>query len=171
MTRTVRGVRALISVAMLAGVLAGGWAQTPDVRAAVGSRAGPIIWISGTSGASAGACQINVGVDVSASSTQIQNITYAVHGPAGTAVTKYVATGGALKGKESYTYTADRTDLAVSTITTVTTTDGSVPVTVHESGNAWVGSTKVDVSGMSNQPILTVIGSTATAKPNANWGL
>jgi hypothetical protein len=170
MTKVVSGVRALMGVAVLAGVLAGGWTHTPDVRAAVASRAGPIIWISGTTGASAGACQINVGVDVSASSTQIQSIVYAVHGPVGTVVTKYVATGGALQGKESYTYTADRTDLAVSTITTVTTTGGSVPVIVHESGNAWVGSTHVDVSGMSNQPILTVIGSHSTAKPNANWG-
>jgi hypothetical protein len=170
MTIIVRGVRTVMSVAILAGALAGSWAHTPDVRAAVASRAGPLIWIAGTSGASAGSCQINVGVVVSASSTQIQTITYAVHGPVGTAVTKYVATGGALQGKESYTYTADRTDLSVSTITTVTTTGGSVPVTVHESGNAWVGSTHVDVSGMSNQPILTVIGSDSTAKPNVNWG-
>ena len=170
MGNVVPGIRALLSVVVLAGILAGGWAHTPDVRAAVASRGGPIIWIAGTSGASSGPCQINVGVTVSASSTQIQNITYAVHGPVGTRVTNYVATGGALQGKESYTYTADRTDLKLSTSTTVTTTGGSVPVIVHESGNAWVGSTQVDVSGMSNQPILTVIGSDSTVKPNANWG-
>ncbi len=169
MTKVVRGVRALMGVTVLAGVLAGGWAHAPEVRAAVGSRAGPIIWIADASGAGA-TSQINVGVDVSASSTQVQSISYAVHGPVGTVVTTYVATGGALQGKETYSYTADRTDQTVSTITTVTTTGGSVPVTVHESGNAWLGSTQVQVAGMSNQPILTVIGSASTVKPNVSWG-
>jgi hypothetical protein len=172
MSKTAVGVRAIAAVGVLAGVLAGGWGRTPDVRAAVASRGDPKIWIAGTSGGVSISCKITIDVAVSTTSGSIQSITYAIHGPIGTAVTQEVATGGALKGMESYTYTADQTDRQVMTVTTVTTTGGSVPVTVAESAvQQSLGSTaSLTVSGMSNLPITTLVSAGSAKAPAVNWG-
>jgi len=174
MTRIGPGMRSVVSVGLLAGVLAGGWGRTADVRAAVGSRGDPLFSISGTSGGAVVSYGIQLGVTVSAASTQVQRVTYALHGPVGTAVKWSFNTDDSLSAKEAYTYTADRTDLQVVAVTTVTTTGGSVPVTVNEAavqvGTSLAFTAPFQVSGMSNQSITTSIGG-SQMNPSAAWGL
>jgi hypothetical protein len=175
MRRIVVGVRAVVAVGVLAGVLAGGWVHTPDVRAAVASRGDPVFLLSGTSGGTAIAYRVQVGVSVSALSSQITSVTYVVHGPAGTVVTQQYATDDALAAKEVYTYAADRADQKFVAVTTVTTTGGSVAVTISESAASQsagsTASTSLSQSGMSNQPITTTVSVGASSnKPLVNWG-
>ena len=163
-------VRAVLGVAVLAGGILGGWGHTSEARAAVASRGDPIFWLAGTSGGAAADYGIQIGVAVSTSRDNILGITYALHGPVGTTVTLEYATPDTLAALESYTYTADRADKQVVAVTTITTTGGSVPVTVNESAiqvGTHIGLTvPFEVSGMSNQSITTVIGD-----PNLNIGV
>jgi hypothetical protein len=175
MSRTAVGVRAIVAVGVLVGVLAGGWGRTPDVRAAVASRGDPVLLVTGTANGVPVAYGIEIGVSVATASTQIQHVTYALSGPVGTSVRLEFATDDTLAAKESYTYTATRGDQLVVAVTTVTTTGGSVPAVVTESeinvakglGVAMSSDTE---SGYSNAPVTTTVGGGTLKQPNVNWG-
>ena len=156
------GVRAIMGVAALAGVLVGGFGRASETRAAVASRGDPIFWIAGASGGVAANYGVQIGVSVSTNSKRVVGINYALHGPVGTAVRWSFITDDNLAAVESYTYTADRTDQQVVTVTTVTTAGGSVPVTVSEAAiqisSLLSGTPPFQVSGLSNQGITSVVG-------------
>jgi hypothetical protein len=149
-------VRAIGAAALLVGILGGGWRQTPDARAAVASRGDPTFWIGpgATLTSSDDKLQITVSVN-----TVVQHVTYAIHGPQGTAVHSVQYTGGALSGLESYTFAADQATHRYLVVATVKTS-APAPVTITEQ-LLTAGSTSPKpntFTGLSNQGITTIVG-------------
>jgi hypothetical protein len=156
MSKATGAIRALGVTSLLAGVLVGGWRQTPDARAAVASRGDPTFWIG--PGATLTTSDDKLQITVSVNSV-VLHVTYAIHGPQGTAVHSVQYTGGALSGLESYTFAADQTThryLVVATVKTAVATS----VTITEQ-LLTIGSTSPKpntFTGLSNQSITTVVG-------------
>lgn len=159
---------------LVAGLVASG-GLVHNAHAAVASRRDPVFTITGSSGGTAISATVTLGVTVSASGSSISGITYVVHGPSGTKVTNTVDSGDTISGPESVTYIADLTTNKFTTSTTVSTTNGNVPVTVAATLSETVGtSTKISaatsVSGTSNVVLTSSLGSGGTYSPNAVWG-
>jgi hypothetical protein len=172
-------VRGVVSGLLLAGILVGSWRQT-SADAAVASRGDPTFWIGPGSTEPAFDNKLQMRVDIDATGSAVQHITYAIHGPRGTAVHSVLYTGGKLDGLESYTFVADQSPNQYVVVTTVTT-DDTVPVEVTEqlvtpgtaatpavrtAGSA--SSAPVATSGQSNKGITT--SSSAPSAPVATTG-
>ena len=88
---------------------------------------------------------VQVVASISASSTQVKGVSFVIHGPVGSSLTKELLAGAG----ETYAYTADRVDTSYSTVTTVRVSEAAVPVTVTSSvlGNRYAdGAVPVDGS-------------------------
>lgn len=162
-TLTRRGIVSMVSLALL---LAGGLQYTSSTRAAVASRRDPVFCISTPTATGSSTLKLQIIETISAASSQIAHVSYALEGPVGSKVTGVLTTAGLPAGSESYTYTADRTDTTIAAITTVTTTGAAVPVTI----NADVVNTslKTTVTGSSNAGIKFMLLNYLSG--NANWG-
>lgn len=109
-----------------------------------GCRTDPIIYLSNGT-------QFNMVINISDDSSDVNKVTYAVHGPSGTTVTKIVYTGNAFAGKEFFTYTANEKTGHFDTYTAVYTGAASMSVTATTSVQ---GGKSASASGHSNQQLL-----------------
>ncbi len=171
MKKTISGlVRGTACAVIVASGLAGLWQHTPGAHAAVASRRDPILLISTPTASGATLTLVQVVASISANSTQVKGVSFAIHGPVGSSLTKELLTGAG----ETYTYTADRVDTSYSTVTTVTVSGAAVPVTVTSSVLATDMQTvlyqSTAVAGMSGKGITTTVCPVALANTNAGWG-
>ncbi len=108
-------------MSLLLALLAGG-TQTAQARLQA-CRADPIVWLSdGT--------KIVITADIYTAESDLRDITYTLHGPQGTQVTKIVYTGKGFHHKETFIYLDDDTDGQFQTDTLVATHSDAVDVTV-----------------------------------------
>ncbi len=173
MTKLTGITRILAGLAIAAGTVGGILPQTQGAHAAVASRRDPILLVSAPTASGSSTTLIQVVATISAASSQVQCVTYAIHGPKGGAVTGELLTGA----NESYTYVADGSPGTYTVVTTASVSGPAVAVSV----TARVLSTDMvtvlyqasTVSGLSGQAITTVVVPTVVAQAvhaNANWG-
>jgi hypothetical protein len=87
-------------------------------------RADPIVWLSNGD-------TVQMTVDVAASASDVRRITYTLHAPAGTSITRIIYTGGVLQSKEQVVLYADQPHGHYITDTVVTTRPKRIPVTAN----------------------------------------
>ena len=140
-------VAAVLGTALLAAMLCPSHAQA---RLA-GCRADPILQLSNGD-------KVQVQVSVGADSSAVSTITYAVHVPSGTKLSKVVYTGGSFAGKEKVQFYADQLASRYTSTTTVSTATPGISVTATTtvaalSSTPAVTPVTASVAGLSNQAL------------------
>lgn len=114
--------RLALGAALVAATLAAGpWTAHPAGATWSSCGGDPIVWLSNGD-------KITMQVTINDAATDIQNVTYLVHGPVGTTVSQITYTGGALSGLESVQFVADDPSGTYDTTTLVTT--GTAGITI-----------------------------------------
>jgi hypothetical protein len=113
-----------------------------DAGAAISlCRTDPIVFLSS-------GVVVDLTATVNTSSDNVQQIVYTLHAPTGTRVTRLVYTGGGLNGREQFQFFADAAAGTYTSVTTVSTSVKSVPVTAS---TRVVGVGSGTASGYNNQ--------------------
>jgi hypothetical protein len=131
--RTVTALALLVG-ALLSAVLA--QKATAGLRAC---RADPIVWLSNGQ-------VVQMIVQIAAPADDVRQITYTLHAPHGTTVTRIMYTGGALSSKEQVYLVSDmpHNQYAIDTLATVRGNGIPVTATSNLIGQSWPSATGVN---------------------------
>jgi hypothetical protein len=121
------------------------WSISPAAAGLGSCRADPIVFLSNGE-------QVRMTVAVDTDADDVQQITYTLHAPVGTSITKIVYTGGPLQDKEQVLFYADQPENSYITDTIVASASGDVTVLA----STFITGTFASVSGMTNEHLRLV---------------
>jgi hypothetical protein len=143
--------RALPAVALLAAGLLAGLLPAPAAHAAIGGcRSDPIVLLSNGD-------ILDLSANIDDSATDVQQVTYTLHGPAGSSVIGVIPTSGVLGPKETFQYTADAAAGSYGVETMVSTLTPNVGVTATAQAIGLLWSDSASAQGWSLQPLRLAI--------------
>jgi hypothetical protein len=143
--------RALPGAALLAAGLLAGSLPAPAAHAAIGGcRSDPIVLLSNGD-------ILDLSANIDDSVTDIQQVTYTLHGPAGNSVTGVIPTSGVLGPKETFQYTADGAAGSYGVETVVSTLTPHVDVTATAQAIGLLWSDSATAQGWSLQPLRVAL--------------
>lgn len=140
--------RALFAASLLAVSLVVGGLAAPRAGAIMACRTDPVVFLSN-------GVKINLSATLyNAKPSDVRQITYLLHAPAGVTVTNVVYTGGAFSHRESFQFVADDTPNSYDSTTFVDTVNTGISVTAtsQAAGND-AGSSRVSANGQDHQNI------------------
>jgi hypothetical protein len=104
--------------------------------------------------------KVTIILDIDTEESQVQNVNYVLHVPAGVKVTKVVFTAGGIGRKETYKSIQDSPDYTYTTETTVTTRGGPFAVTATSS---LISGVIASASGFNGDLLVVTLVQTQTA--------